>query len=41
MANRLVSQGPPTGKTSLSDWLRENADRVGTRYASEVQRHYK
>jgi len=40
MANLLVSQDPPTGQTCLSEWLRQNADRVGSRYASELNRHY-
>jgi hypothetical protein len=40
MANLLAVEGPATGQTRLSDWLAENADRVGRRYASEVARHY-
>ena len=42
-ADLLVSKSgePPTGKTRLSDWLAANADSLGTRYASEIQRHYK
>jgi NADH dehydrogenase len=40
-ANLLVGAGPPVGQTRLSDWLRDNADRVGTRYASELKRHYR
>jgi len=40
MADLLVSQSPPTGTTRLSDWLRQNADRVGARYTSELKRHY-
>jgi NADH dehydrogenase len=40
IANLLVSSGPPTGRTRLSDWLRQNAETVGIRYASELQRHY-
>jgi len=39
-ANLLVSDGPPTGETRLSEWLEQNADKVGTRYASELKRHY-
>lgn len=39
-ANLLVTQGPPTGKTRLSEWLAANRDRVGQRYASEVARHF-
>jgi NADH dehydrogenase len=41
LANLLVSADPPAGTTRLSDWLLENAQTVGARYSSEVQRHYK
>jgi len=41
MAGLLVSDGPPTGQMRLSDWLAENADLVGVRYASELSRHYR
>ncbi len=41
MAGLLVSSAPPTGRTRLSDWLDENASTLGTRYASELQRHYR
>ncbi|MBI2940218.1 MAG: NAD(P)H-binding protein [Chloroflexi bacterium] len=41
MANLLVSSGPPTGHTRLSTWLAQNADQVGTRYLSELRRHYR
>ncbi len=41
MANLLVSKEAPTGKTSLRSWLRENAQTIGTNYASELARHYK
>jgi NADH dehydrogenase len=40
MGNLLAPQGPPTGQTRLSEWLSENHERVGRRYASEVARHY-
>ena len=40
-ANLLVSEGPPTGQTRLSDWLKENARSVGTSYSSELRRHYR
>jgi uncharacterized protein YbjT (DUF2867 family) len=40
MGNLLAPQGPPTGQTRLSEWLTENHERVGMRYASEVARHY-
>lgn len=41
MANLLVSAMPPTTYQRLSEWLRVNAQRVGTRYASELARHYR
>ena len=40
MANLLVSKQPPIGRTSLRDWLRQNAQEIGMNYASEVERHY-
>jgi NADH dehydrogenase len=40
MAGLLVSKEPPRGKTHLADWLEENKDTVGTRYASEIKKHY-
>jgi len=40
MGNLLAPQGSPTGQTRLSEWLTENHERVGRRYASEVARHY-
>ena len=40
MSNLLASDAPAAGKTRLSEWLAENGDRVGIRYASEVERHY-
>jgi uncharacterized protein YbjT (DUF2867 family) len=41
MANLLVSHQPPLGRTKLSDWLEQNADRVGCRYTSELGRHFR
>ena len=41
MANLLVSDAPPTGETRLSDWLRRNAASLGSRYTSELRRHYR
>ncbi len=41
MANLLVSEHPPTAPTSFRRWLEENRARVGTRYASELARHYR
>jgi NADH dehydrogenase len=40
MANLLVSKEPPRGKTAFRDWLEENKSTVGTKYASEIKRHY-
>jgi NADH dehydrogenase len=40
MANLLVSNSPPTGKTRFSEWIGANAGRLGRRYANEVRRHY-
>jgi len=41
MSNLLVSEGPPTGQARLGDWLAQNADSVGAKYASELDRHYR
>ena len=41
MAGHLVSANPPTGTKRLSDWMRENRDALGHRYASELARHYR
>ena len=40
MGNLLAPEGPPSGETRLSEWLAENREHVGSRYASEVARHY-
>lgn len=40
MANLLVSKEPPRGKTAFKDWLEENKDAVGKKYASELKKHY-
>jgi uncharacterized protein YbjT (DUF2867 family) len=40
MGNLLAPQGPSTGQTRLTEWLAENLERVGRRYASEVGRHF-
>ena len=40
MGNLLAPQGPASGQTRLSEWLAENHERVGRRYASEVARHF-
>jgi uncharacterized protein YbjT (DUF2867 family) len=41
MADLLVSHQPPLGKTKLSIWLEQNATRVGSRYSSELGRHFR
>ena len=40
MGDLLAPEGPASGSTPLSQWLAENHERVGMRYASEVARHY-
>lgn len=40
MSNLLAPEGPATGETRLSQWLPENREQIGRRYASEVARHY-
>ena len=40
MSNLLISKEPPRCKTHLADWLMENRDRVGAKYASELERHF-
>ncbi len=41
MSNLLVSKGPPTGHTRLSEWLDQNANSAGARYTSDLERHYR
>ncbi len=41
MSGLLVSEGAPTCPTKLSQWLDSNSHLLGTRYASEVARHYR
>jgi uncharacterized protein YbjT (DUF2867 family) len=41
MAGLLVSREAPCGRTRLSEWLRDNANHLGKRYASELDRHYR
>jgi NADH dehydrogenase len=40
MGNLLVSKEPARGKTAFKDWLNNNRETVGVKYASELQRHY-
>jgi uncharacterized protein YbjT (DUF2867 family) len=39
--NLLVSRGPPTGTTRLSEWLATEASTLGLEWASELGRHYR
>ena len=41
MSDLLISSTSPLGETRFSQWLEENAATVGTRYASELSRHYR
>ena len=40
-AGLLTTSTPSVGETRLTDWLSQNADTVGRRYASELARHYR
>jgi NADH dehydrogenase len=37
-ADLLYSDGPPAGKTKLTDWLKQNKDTIGKNYANELKR---
>jgi len=41
MEGLLVSSEPPRGKMHLAEWLKENKDKVGMKYASEMKKHYR
>ena len=40
MADLLVSHAPPTGRTSLAEWVQSHCGNIGRSYASELARHY-
>lgn len=40
VAGLLAPDGPSTGKTRLSDWLKRNHRELGATYSSEVARHF-
>jgi hypothetical protein len=40
MAGLLVSKEPARGRLAFKDWLNNNKDIVGTKYASELARHF-
>ncbi|HUE07641.1 MAG TPA: NAD(P)H-binding protein [Acidimicrobiales bacterium] len=35
------TDGPTTGKTSVTRWIQEHADSLGRSYANEIERHFK
>jgi uncharacterized protein YbjT (DUF2867 family) len=35
------SDAPPTGQTSLMDWIAQHGDELGQTYANELDRHYR
>jgi len=41
MEELLVTQGPATGQTRLSEWLVHDSSALGAGYASELSRHYR
>ena len=41
MAGLLTSVSPPTGTTKFTDWLNTNAQNLGWRYESELQRNFR
>ncbi len=41
MAGGLAdTDGPATGPTRISEWLADQGDTLGVRYANEIERHY-
>ena len=40
-AGLMASDDPPLGRIVFSDWVREQADELGRRWASELDRHYR
>ena len=40
MSNLLISQGEPTVPTRFSVWLGQNAEKIGKRYISGIERRY-
>ena len=41
MANLLISSQEPVGTVRLSEWIAENADTLGRRYTSELNRNFR
>jgi uncharacterized protein YbjT (DUF2867 family) len=40
MADLLVSDQPPTARTGLGSWIQSHTQTIGSRYASELARHF-
>jgi NADH dehydrogenase len=40
MESLLCSEDAPNGETRFSEWLKANADSLGTSYSSELERHF-
>ena len=38
MADMIYADAPPVGTTRLSEWIKDNADTLGKRYANELRR---
>ncbi len=38
--NLLLTDSPPAGHTRFSEWARQHASKLGSRYHSELKRHY-
>jgi len=41
MSNLLISEGQPTAPTRFSEWLGQDADNIGVRYISGLERRYR
>ena len=42
MADGLAdTDGPATGKIAVTEWITENKDTLGRRYANEINRHFR
>lgn len=41
MSNLLISEGQATAPTLFSEWLAQNADRIGRRYICRLSRRYR
>jgi uncharacterized protein YbjT (DUF2867 family) len=41
MDGLLVSKEPPRGTSRIDDWLLQTSDTLGTKYASELDRHFR